>query len=195
VFVKQFAFILFIFHFSSNAFAGPADTSNSKRNIIPSTIHFQFAGFIGMFSGGAGYYFLNERVNTSLFYGYVPERYATSAIHTLALKTTLQIFKLNKPSFITPALYGGFTFNCEVSKHSFIILPDYYPKGYYGTQAIHFTFLGGLKARIPLSNKFALEPYAELGTLDSYLWYGISQNTLDADDLVKLALGVNLILK
>lgn len=171
------------------------DTVVKKKNIYPHTALVQFAGFTGMFSAGIGYRYWHERINTSFVYGYVPPQYATDEINTLVLKNTINLFEIKKPAFAMPVLYAGFTFNCEVSDHAFITLPDYYPSGYYGSQAIHFTFFGGLKAHIPLKGKKAIELYGEAGTLDSYLWYWLSHKTVDIDDIFKIALGVNFIFK
>jgi hypothetical protein len=180
---------------SVNALSANPDSTNTKKNYFPSTAHFQFAGFIGMYCAGFGYHYWKERGNSSLFYGYVPAKYASSAIHTVALKNTLSLLTLDKHLRAKPIVYAGFTLNCEISKHAFITLPDFYPTGYYNTQAVHFTFFTGFKVKIPLKNKFAIEPYAELGTLDTYLWYSIKHETVDWDDVIKLALGVNFKLR
>jgi hypothetical protein len=179
------------------SFASEQDSLNKKSTYLPSLAHLQFAGFMGVFSAGFGYHYMQEKMSTSLFYGYVPKAYSTRPIQTLALKHTVSIydgsrlFKHSMPVF--PVLYGGFTFNCEISKHSFITLPDYYPTGYYSTQALHFTFFTGLRVHIPVSKtkNNAIEPYAEVGTLDTYLWYYISDRINDTDDIFRLALGLN----
>jgi hypothetical protein len=180
---------------SVDALSANPDSTDTKRNYLPSTAHVQFAGFIGMYCAGLGYHYWKERGNSSLFYGYVPAKYASAAIHTVALKNTLSLLTIDKDLRAVPTVYAGFTLNCEVSKHAFITLPDFYPAGYYNTQAVHFTFFTGLKAKIPLKNKFAIEPYAELGTLDTYLWYSIKNSSVDLGDVIKLALGVNFKLR
>jgi hypothetical protein len=180
---------------SVNAHSANPDSTNTKRNYLPSTAHFQFAGFIGMCCAGFGYHYWKERGNISLFYGYVPTKYASTAIHTVALKNTLSLLTIDKHLRAVPIVYAGFTLNCEISKHAFITLPDFYPAGYYNTQAVHFTFLTGFKVKFPLKNNYAIEPYAELGTLDTYLWYSIKNSSVDLDDVIKLALGVNFKLR
>jgi hypothetical protein len=178
-----------------NLLASDADSSRSRCKGVPSTAHFQFAGFIGMYSLGAGYHYWKERANSSLVYGYVPDKFASYPVHTIALKNTLRLFTINKSQKVIPAFYAGFSLNCEVSRHAFVILPDYYPNGYYGPQALHFTFFTGLKTKIPLKDNMALEPFAELGTLDSYLWYSYYNDEVDLDDVIRLALGLNFKLR
>jgi hypothetical protein len=171
---------------------------DKPKTWVPSTGHFQFAGFMGMFSAGAGYHYMNKRLNTSLLYGYVPQSYSTRSIHTLALKNTIAIVNgsrfLKSSVTVQPVVYGGFTVNCEISRHSFFTLPDYYPKGYYHNQAVHLTFFTGIRTHILIGKEKrmvqAIEPFAEIGTLDTYLWYYVSGG-IHADDILRLALGVN----
>ena len=173
--------------------------STEHHSFLPSIAHAQFAGFIGMFCAGAGYHYAHNKLSASLLYGYVPKEYATNPIHTLALKNSANIIHLRSMNTLQPILYGGFSINCELSKHAFITLPDYYPTGYYSRQAIHATLFIGTRLYIPLhpqkEKSCAIEPFAEIGSLDTYLWYYISHESVDADDIFRAALGLNFIFR
>jgi hypothetical protein len=192
---KLITLICLILFSEGTAVAAGQDTIPNKKTCLPSTAHLQFAGFIGMLSGGFGYQYWHKRINSSLLYGYVPKEYASAPIHTVAIKTSVILLRISKPTVAIPVLYSGFTINCELSKHAFITLPDYYPTGYYSSQAVHLTFFAGAKAYISIKEKFAIAPYIEVGTLDSYLWYSLSHKTIDLDDIFKSAIGINLYLR
>jgi hypothetical protein len=192
---KNFFTVIFLTAICLHAIAGEDDSTERKRNFLPSTAHLQFAGFIGMFSAGVGYQVKNEWANFSLLYGYVPEKYSTADIHTIALKTTAILFRTSKSAPVIPALYLGCTLNMELSGHSFFFLPDQFPKGYYHPQAIHSTFFLGLKTRFALKENTAIEPFFEVGALDYYLWYAIDNETIHIKDVSKAAIGLNYILR
>lgn len=140
--IKKVFSLLFIYAISSSAFGADSVTVRKYR-AIPRVYTLQYAGNLGFVSGGLGYSLLKDKVRVGLFYGYVPKVFSTKAIHTLALKGTLNVFKSRAGQ---DKLYIGTTFNMETGNNSFLKLPDKYPKGYYQTNAFHFTVFTGVKS-------------------------------------------------
>lgn len=153
----------------------------------------QFAGNIGFLSAGLGFELFKERLNVELIYGFVPVYNNRKAIHTFTLKTFMPICSIKWKKY-SLAPYGGFTTSYETGRHSFVKLPDRFPDGYYKPNAVHFTALVGVKLNKKLANGFwfkSVDVYFELGAVDSYLWYAISNKEVKLNDVFSSALGLN----
>ena len=188
LFKKVFS-LLFIYAISSSAF-GADSVMVRKYRTLPRVYTLQYAGNLGLVSGGLGYSLFKDKVRLGLFYGYVPKVFSTKAIHTLALKGTLNVFKSRAGQ---DKLYIGTTLNMERGNNSFLKLPDKYPKGYYQTNAFHFTVFTGVKSFFAVHDRKlkGVEPYIECGTVDTYLYYCLSEK-LSLFKILSLSAGLNL---
>ncbi|RLD61214.1 MAG: hypothetical protein DRJ01_08270 [Bacteroidetes bacterium] len=189
-------FTLFIALLSfSNAFAQDSTLTKDKTWYFPDYAKVQFAGNIGFFSVGFGYQFLSNHLYSELLYGYVPVSISKAEkIHTITIKNTFPTFteKINE---ITLSPITGFTASFETGNNSFLKLPDKYPKGYYSTNAFHFTFFIGASVHKDFINSKIIngvDLYFELGTVDTYLWYGIISKEVMVNKIFSSAIGINL---
>jgi len=179
----------------SSAFAQDSTLVKNKPWYRPDYAKIQFAGNIGFLSAGFGYQLLNNHVYSELLYGYVPASISKAEkIHTITIKNTFPIWN-KKIKEITLSPITGFTASYETGNNSFLKLPDKYPKGYYRSNAFHFTVFAGIKAHKKFRNNSlikAADVYFELGTVDTYLWYAISSNEVKCNQILSSAIGINL---
>ena len=192
---KRNIFTLFAILVFTNVFANDTTLIKAKDRYIPDYVKAQFAGNIGLLSVGFGYQFLNNRLYSEILYGYVPASISKAErIHTITLKNTFSI--LNKEiKLITLSPITGFTASFETGNNSFLKLPDKYPKGYYSTNAFHFTFFIGAKVHKNFINSKIIKGadlYFELGSVDTYIWYKILSKEVKINQIFSSAVGVNL---
>ena len=183
---------LLFFH---NSFSQDSTLIKDKVWFIPDYVKTQFAGNIGLLSVGFGYQFMNNHLYSELLYGYVPISISKAEqIHTITIKNTFSVIT-KKINTIALSPITGFTSSFETGNNSFLILPDKYPKGYYGTNALHFTFFIGSsihKDFINLKIIKGADLYFELGTVDTYLWYAITSKEVKVNKIFSSAIGINL---
>lgn len=182
--------------FFDNAFSQDSTLiKNDKAWFIPDYVKCQFAGNIGLLSVGFGYQFLNNHLYSELLYGYVPASVSKAEqIHTITIKNTFPVFT---KEFNTIALsqFTGFTASYETGNNSFLKLPDKYPKGYYISNAFHFTLFIGASVHKNFTNSKIIKGadlYFELGTVESYLWYAIRSMEVKLYKIFSTAIGINL---
>jgi len=194
--MKRFKYLItFIAIVSVANLAYSNDTLSIKEKswYVPDYAKLQFAGNIGFLSFGIGYELFNNRLQSDILYGYVPYSIGGATIHTISQKNTFVLYEYERSRYIISPT-AGFSTNFETGNNSFLILPDKYPKGYYVSNAIHFTlFIGGKihKTLAQQSKIKGLDFYVELGTVDNYLWYKILSKEVKMKDISSLALGMN----
>ncbi len=184
--------LLFILSFFISTGAA-AQKQTVLETLTPDYLQLQFAGKIGLISGGFGYHLFNEKVQLSLLNGYTPASIAGSPINTLALRASYSICKvdLNKVHIVPYAGVGG---NFETTGKAFYAkLPDRYADGYYFMSAAHATVFAGARLQIPVGKKEGqrLELYGETGTLDTYLYYYCKNSHIRLTEIFSGALGVS----
>ena len=172
--------------------AGQDQYSDSLKN--PKAAYYggvHFAGNTGLLSISFGKKFFNDRLVLGAGYGYLPESINGVEVHSILLKTS---YNFSKGILYKKAKwYAGFSTIYGIASNTFIKLPGYYPKEYYAPTAIHFApFIG---VRVPF---FIYKPiwaskvcfHAELGTVDSYLWYSIINKEIKLWDIVNFSMGI-----
>ncbi|MBI5021720.1 MAG: hypothetical protein HZB59_09800 [Ignavibacteriales bacterium] len=192
--VLNYILLVTFFIAASSAYSNENSTSIEKRWYVPDYVKAQFAGNIGFISVGAGYNLLSNLIQVEILYGYVPSSIGGSTIHTLAQKNSILIYDLKTTNYIIIP-YAGFTTNLEMGGNSDGFFSEKYGDGYYKTNAIHFTFFIGGKIYHQLSYKSnfkGLDIFAEIGTVDMYLWYVINSKNVELSEIFSLALGFNL---
>lgn len=150
-----------------------------------------FAGNTGMFSVNGGQKFFKNRWAVGAGYGYLPQSVNGVRVHTVYIKNS---YYFTKGIFYKKASwYTGFNTIYGITENTFVKLPSWYPEKYYAPNAIHFTpYLG---VRVPFSfyqpgwaNKVYF--HAELGTVDSYLWYAIINKEVGFWDICNVSYGI-----
>jgi hypothetical protein len=170
--------------------------SNPRKWWAPDHAKLQFAGNIGFVSAGFGYSFTKQKkLETDLYYGYVPERYGN--LHSITLKNTWFILKpltvKEKTKFYL--LSFGIPINYSIGKEYFLIAANKYPKRYYDySSALRFNFFLGGKITHAMKETSKLKElgvYYELGTYDLAVHNHIfNVSTLKFRNLFNLGLGV-----
>lgn len=177
------------------SFSQDSTYTQSRDWLLPDYAKVQFAGNIGFLSLGVGYQFLNERLNSELIYGFVPKSISKAEpVHTITIKNTLPFF-IRDYKTITISPITGFTFSFDTGNNSTLILPDKYPKGYYFTNAFHFTIFVGANVHKDFVNPGlfkGVDFYFELGTVEKFLWYAFKYEEVMINDVLSTAIGLNL---
>ncbi|HEX3006411.1 MAG TPA: hypothetical protein VHO90_02215, partial [Bacteroidales bacterium] len=150
-----------------------------------------FAGNMGLFSVSFGKKLFKDRFVIAAGYGYLPEAVNGTEVHSVLLKTTYNFNKklvFKKINFYTGvnAIYG-------ITSNTFVILPNRYPDDYYAPNAIHVAPMVGF--RFPF---FFYKPvwahkvymHTELATVDTYLWYSLSNKSVKFWDVCNLSAGI-----
>jgi hypothetical protein len=165
----------------------------------PNHLVLQTGGGLGMVAGGAGYEFSKDRLEADVLIGYVPERYAGSALSLASLKFMYSPFRLpaGENVQVLPLTVGAYfsythgTINDE--------LKGQYSKEYYWFSTdtrvglmlgSRVTFLTPPLAATGQPRK--LSAYYELGTNDLYLasYFNNLQGGLAFHQLLTLAFGI-----
>ncbi|WP_253401255.1 hypothetical protein [Pontibacter sp. HSC-36F09] len=175
----------------------PQAVYSQDMSFSPYHAKVQYAGSIGFASVGIGRSFFDEKLETDLFVGYLPESIGGDHIWTAALKATAIPFKaILVRSLDWQPLRAGLQLGYTFGEEYFIVEPrDKYEKGYYGfPTALHlYLHLGGQLdfARVEKLQRFGL--YYELNTSAEYLIsYIQNPKYLSPGKIFNLALGVRV---
>jgi|SRR5690554_1175067 len=156
----------------------------------------QYAGNLGLLSVGAGRLFLNNKLSVDMSYGYLPKWVNGVRVSTFALKGAFHFWE---KSFSKMRLNGftGLSLNCGFTNNTFIILPEYYPDGYYLPNGIRIApFVGtGLINNNPESRFFGAGFYTELGTVDYMICYALKNKSITLFEIWNLCFGMILPVK
>ena len=184
--------------------ATPPDTTAAEPPLArkwyrPKHLVLQTGGGLGMVAGGAGYVFLKDRLETDVLLGYVPERYAGSALSLASLKLMYSPFRLRvaEKVQVLPLTVGAYfsythgTINDELKGQ---YSADYY---WFSTDTRYGPLLGGRVTYLAAPLAATGQPrklsfYYELGTNDLYaVSYFLNRNGgLGLGQILTLALGV-----
>lgn len=188
-------FLLFLGLLSvGNRLYAHADTLQQGNRFLPDFLNTQFAGNMGMMSVGAGFQWKAIGYEVTFLYGYVPEKYSTRDIHTLAMRHTFSLSKRARNPIHRFRTHAGIGILFDTGNHSSWKLPDVFPEGYYFTNSLHGSIYLGGSYTFRGSTFDTVEVYSELGTLGRYLYYYIKSPNVDARYVFNLSLGVKLYL-
>jgi hypothetical protein len=184
--------------------ATPPDSTAAIRPVArkwfrPKHLVLQTGGGLGMVAAGTGYAFSHNRLETDVLIGYVPKRYAGSALTLASLKFMYSPFRLRVAEQVQalPITLGAYfsythgTINDEVrGQYS----KDYY---WFSTDTRYGPLLGGrltyLAAPVATTGQSRkISFYYELGSNDLYLASYLTNRDggLGLGQLLTLALGV-----
>lgn len=164
----------------------------------PDFIELQFAGSSGLFTAGAGYKIIHQKVDFSLMYGYVPPSLGGKSIHTLALKNSIIIDRtiISRHLSIYPLL--GFSTHLDLSGIGKFKFGNRYPDGYYAPNAIHWRLFWGGRVAWDHTAHSCISTSSlaiEIGTMETYLWYGIKSKEIPFYKIWNIALAYKVYLK
>jgi hypothetical protein len=177
----------------------PTDSTQSKKDqnprwYNPHFIPVQYAGNIGFLSAGVGYEARKKNYQLALVYGYVPKAFGGVVVHSFTAKNTFPMYRffLDKNRMIIP--YGAIGLNIEIGGRSFLTLPDNMPAGYYDfPKSTHLIASAGLKYKHMMTTKGlrSVEFFAEITTVDAYVWYKVRSDDVKMHQILSAAIGVN----
>ena len=190
------AFIILLFF--TKLYAQGPHLVKDKAWYIPNYIKMQFAGNIGVVSVGAGYQLFDKVLYSELLYGYVPESVSKAdKIHLITIKNTFPVFRKEIAKNLTITPIAGFTTTIDIGTTTFTTLPSKYPDDYYVPTAFHFTLFGGVMIHKDFINSKMINGvdfYVEMGTVETYLWYGITSKEVGLSDIFSTSIGINFYL-
>ncbi|WP_282073045.1 hypothetical protein [Polaribacter atrinae] len=179
----------------NNILAQEGPIIKEKSWYVPDYVKTQFAGNIGLFSVGAGYQLFDKVLYSELLYGFVPKSASKAEnIHLITIKNTFPIYRKKIGENLTITPIAGVATTLDIGTTTFTTLPSLYPDGYYVPTAFHFTFFGGVMVHkdFKKSKTFkGVDFYAELGTVETYLWYAIATKEVNLIDVFSTSIGVN----
>lgn len=158
---------------------------------MPDQLKLQLAGNVGFVSPGVGYAFLRQRVETDLFFGWVPEAVGGTDIVSLTAKVTGQPFRMDVRGVelrpVTMALQLTYTFGDRY----FVRPPSQFPGRYYDfPTAIRAGIALGSSATVQVG-RTRIGAYYELVALDVMLRaWSDNPRTVGPLDVFSLALGL-----
>ena len=163
---------------------------------LPDYVKLQYAGGIGFMSIGVGYTFIKNRLDVTMFYGYVPKAFSITDLHSISLQLTGKLLKfdINKNIQILPLNFGWYAHH-TFGEEFWITLPDKYSKGYYwwspGRNA--GIFIGGeiktklFATKMPASGTAF---YARIGSRGLYLASKFGNSSIPLKDILELGFGI-----
>lgn len=163
--------------------------------LIPRQIKLQFAGSMGMFSFGPGWYYgSRNQWETDLFLGFIPRINGSDSHITVTLKQTYTPFQiLFNESFSYEPLSSGVYFNKIFGEYFWSRLPEKYPKGYYfwAVNTRFHVFLGQAFAfRLSEDTKGkTISFFYEFNTNDLYLISAWGNKSIGLKDIIGLSFG------
>ena len=157
----------------------------------PVNMQVQYAGNMGLVSVGAGKSYLYNKLNIYTIYGFLPKEINGASVHTLALKAAYTIAVAELSDNLLIDCYTGIAALYGITRNTYVRYPDYFPDGYYGTNALHATFFLGARFKLDLNHPRykTISLFTELGTLDYYLWYAIKNKYIKLYDIWNLSFG------
>ena len=180
------------------SFAQEKDSIQDKSWYTPDYVKMQFAGNIGFLSVGAGYQLFNDVLYTELLYGFVPKSISRSEnIHLITLKNTFPLYRKKIGKDLTLIPIAGIAVTYDVGSTTFTTLPDKFPEGYYFPTAFHATLYAGAMVHQDFKNKSIFKGadfYLEVGTIESYLWYAVVNESVTFKNVFSTSVGVNFYL-
>lgn len=175
---------------------------NAQSKIIdkikPDHIKLQYAGNIGILSTGIGYSFFNNKLQSDLLYGHIPEFIGGANIHTISNKNTFKLIKFPFINKISVTNSIGFSINYSSTNNTFLKLPNHYPENYYQQNALSFNPLFSIS--FSYNNHYynnvlnRIQLYFEFSTIDKYIWYYIKTSAINFFDIWSLGMGLIIIL-
>jgi hypothetical protein len=173
-----------------------AQSEEKRKWIKPDHVLLQYAGSIGLVSGGIGYDIFRKKGKLDFMFGYTPAYNSSSSLKSLTIKATTHPLRVTTKRAITiaPLNIGMYLTYTPGRKYS-SDLPAWYPDGYYWwSEALRLNiFLGGNAtfAINRIRKEHRLSPYYEIGTNEVKLVsYIQNRHALDLMDILHGSVGL-----
>lgn len=164
--------------------------------LIPTQNKLQFAGSMGMFSGGFGWYYgRKNQWETDFYLGFIPKMNGQKGHLTVTLKQTYTPWRLHlSPDISFEPFTTGIYMNKIFGEYFWSKLPEKYPDGYY-FWAINtrFNIFAGQAFTIDFDRKISGREFSffyEFSTNDLYLISVVGNKTITPWDIIGLSLGL-----
>jgi hypothetical protein len=150
----------------------------SGKRFLPDYMKVQFAGNIGFISIGTGYSFLHSRIQTSLFYSYIPKGIEDTNISTASLKNSFAFLNVDiKPDYrISTYLGVGVSYS-----------------GYRPIQTLMFAGARLYKGSHGIFK--GKDIYFEVGTTGLYLNYIVKNESVSVNSILNYSIGMSFYFK
>jgi hypothetical protein len=175
---------------------GAAGGDGIRSWYVPDHAKVQFAGEMGLVSPGVGYELLGHRLQSDLFFGWVPASIGGDDVFSATAKLTLVPWRIQAghrwrvhPLSVSTQL--TYTFGSQY----FLTPPGRYPRGYYDVPtALHTAVgVGGCVVRPLRSKSRELGVYYELVAANAMILRWLENRAaLSLVDIVSVAVGARL---
>lgn len=173
--------------------SGAEPSALGRSRLLPDHVKFQFAGNMGLLSVGAGYSFLGGRLQSDIFYGYVPASYAGTSIHHITWKNTVIPWNRKISSRLS---YAPLTLGAHLSgkvwnnnRETWMTLPGRYPNRYYYPTALNLLLTAGGCVEYRSRAGRHLGMYVEAGAPVRYLEHSVRERHVEFHEIVSYDLG------
>ncbi|MBN1970564.1 MAG: hypothetical protein JXR48_07340 [Candidatus Delongbacteria bacterium] len=162
------------------------------EKFLPNSSLVQFAGNLGFISTGFGYHFLNQKVETCFYYGYLPKSMAGTDIHQFTLKSSYTFMKRRLDKQWNIYFLNSISVIYSRLKNTYTIWPEYYPDGYYFANSIHTQINFGFQIKKRKIQDYIdrLSYVVEFGLLDMQIYYMIKSEKPNMFDYLNCSLGL-----
>ncbi len=195
---KNFIVLVLALTLSINSYGQEKESKDSSKYkmFLPDYVKLQYAGGIGFMSIGVGYTFFKNRLDVTMFYGYVPKAFSVTDLHSISLQLTVKLLKfdINENIQLLPLNFGWYAHH-TFGNEFWVKLPDKYSKGYYwwspGRNA--GIFIGSeiktklFASKIPASGTAF---YIRIGSRGLYLASKFGNSTIPLKDIIELGFGI-----
>lgn len=166
------------------------------ERLMPNQSKLQFAGSMGMFSGGPGWsYGKRNQWETDWYIGFIPEIDEIEGHMTTTLKQTYTPFRCRLSEFISmEPVTTGIYITKIFGEYFWSKLPERYPKNYYFWAVnTRFNIFVGQSFAFKMGTKTLgkeLSFFYEFNTNDLYLISAFGNKTIGLKDIVGLSFGI-----
>jgi hypothetical protein len=173
-----------------------ASYKNNWARLIPNQSKLQFAGSMGMFSAGPGWYYgKRNQWETDYYIGFIPKIAGIDGHVTTTLKQTYTPFRIQCNDFLSfEPLTSGIYINKIFGEYFWSKLPEKYPKKYYFWAVnTRFNIFLGQAVSFKMGDSTLgkeLSFFYELNTNDLYLISAFGNKTIGIKDIVGLSFGI-----
>jgi hypothetical protein len=154
-------------------------------------VRFQYAGNLGVISVGLGREFVNPRLAIGLSYGYLPKEVNGAWVHTFGTKATFNLVRHEHKSYEF-AQYMGTSITYSIASKTYTEYPSQFPRNYHIPNAVHVNpLIGARLSYYGNSGRFRRTSlFAEIGTVDYLVIYGIRNKNLKPSEIINLSFGL-----
>jgi hypothetical protein len=172
--------------------------TEEERRLVPDFVNIQLAGGSGFLSAGVGYAFVNQRLDLSLNYGYVPAFISKDDLHMISFKSGARLlrFRVGKNIELFP-LNLGITIHHHIGSEFWIRLPARYRDNYYWwSPGLSPGIFWNIELKTNLLNNRNRSSgtafYAHMGSRELYIVSKYGNSSLPFNEIAEFGLGIKV---